>query len=344
MFDRLRRLYDPPSFQGRGRKGGYFEGWYFKQSSPDGRVVALIPGISLSSDPHAFIQVNDGPARRSAYFRFPETEFRASGPGEPFRVEIGGNSFSRRGISLDLAEGGIAYRARMEFADALPYPPSLLSPGIMGWYAFMPFMECYHGLVSIDHGLSGRIRSESGEIDFTGGRGYIEKDWGRSFPESWIWMQSNLFAGQSASVMVSVARIPWLGAAFSGFLAFLRFGGRTRVFASYNGSRVRRARAGGGRAELAIERGGRRLSISAACSHAEDLQAPVDGRMERIIKESVDSRISVEFSDRRDGSRFSGTALAAGLEMVGSMDALLDGLARPRGPAAGNSPALGVPG
>ncbi|WP_243392439.1 MULTISPECIES: tocopherol cyclase family protein [unclassified Mesotoga] len=30
-------------------------------------------------------------------------------------------------------------------------------------------------------------------IDLTGGKGYIEKDWGRSLPDAWIWMQSNNF-------------------------------------------------------------------------------------------------------------------------------------------------------
>ncbi|MCK7537696.1 MAG: tocopherol cyclase family protein [Marinilabiliales bacterium] len=29
--------------------------------------------------------------------------------------------------------------------------------------------------------------------DFSGGRGYIEKDWGHSFPSAYVWMQSNHF-------------------------------------------------------------------------------------------------------------------------------------------------------
>ena len=51
----------------------------------------------------------------------------------------------------------------------------------MGWYAWMPFMECYHGLVSLDHGIEGVLSAESDTVDMTGGRGYTEKDWGAAF-------------------------------------------------------------------------------------------------------------------------------------------------------------------
>ena len=35
------------------------------------------------------------------------------------------------------------------------YPGTIFSPGIMGWYSFVPFMECKHGIVSINHDLTG---------------------------------------------------------------------------------------------------------------------------------------------------------------------------------------------
>lgn len=333
---RFKRLYDPVSFQGgpvledlsSGR--GYFEGWYFKLASSAGAVIAFIPGVSLSRDPHAFIQVNDGPAKQGRYFRFPLSSFRASAPGEDFLIEIGGNVFSREGLDVDLSEGGARYRARVCFDGAVGFPPRPLSPGIMGWYSFLPFMECYHGLASLSHGLSGFVEAPSGKIDLDGGRGYIEKDWGRSFPESWVWMQTNLFEGQDASFMLSIAKIPWLGRSFAGFLSFLRFGGRTRVFATYNGARVREALLGTSSFEALIERGSQRLRLRAEYGASGTLSAPVDGRMARPIKESVDSRVSVEFRDGKDGSSFSGTGTAAGLEMVGPIEGLLGGRLRRR--------------
>jgi hypothetical protein len=51
----------------------------------------------------------------------------------------------------------------------------------MGPYAFVPFMECYHGILSMDHKINGQLIIHDEIIDFTGGKGYMEKDWGQSF-------------------------------------------------------------------------------------------------------------------------------------------------------------------
>jgi succinate dehydrogenase/fumarate reductase flavoprotein subunit len=58
------------------------------------------------------------------------------------------------------------------------YLPGLSSSftGTMGWYAFVPAMECYHGVLSFDHLLEGGLELNGQYIDYTGGRGYIEKD------------------------------------------------------------------------------------------------------------------------------------------------------------------------
>ena len=64
------------------------------------------------------------------------------------------------------------------------YPYSWFNPGIMGWYSFVPFMECKHGVVSMFHSLKGGLQIGDRYVDFNDGTGYIEKDWGRSFPES----------------------------------------------------------------------------------------------------------------------------------------------------------------
>jgi hypothetical protein len=45
-------------------------------------------------------------------------------------------------MSLDLpgAQGDV------RFTDTQPWPKMLGAPGIMGWYSFVPFMECKHGV------------------------------------------------------------------------------------------------------------------------------------------------------------------------------------------------------
>ena len=54
----------------------------------------------------------------------------------------------------------------------------------MGWYGYLPTMECFHGILSIDHKLKGALSIDDKKISFNNGRGYIEKDWGRNFPQN----------------------------------------------------------------------------------------------------------------------------------------------------------------
>lgn len=53
--------------------------------------------------------------------------------------------------------------------------------------------------------VEGTVKVNDQEIDFTGGRGYIEKDWGSSFPKRYIWIQSNHFEEPTASLFFSIA-------------------------------------------------------------------------------------------------------------------------------------------
>ncbi len=44
-----------------------------------------------------------------------------------------------------------------------------LDPGIMGWYKYVPFMQCYHGVVSLNHELKGQLRINGSEHVFDDG-------------------------------------------------------------------------------------------------------------------------------------------------------------------------------
>ena len=184
------RLWHPEVFQGRGKTRNYFEGWYYKLIDRDrSHVMALIPGIALGragEDPHAFIQFIDAVKGKVGYARFPFTEFVSE--KQCFSVGIGENRFTRDHLKLDLRRDGLDIRGELHFFDILRFPGTLLSPGIMGPYTFVPFMECYHGIVNIRHRIEGTLVIGGEAVDLTGGEGYIEKDWGRSFPSSWVWL------------------------------------------------------------------------------------------------------------------------------------------------------------
>ncbi|MBI9098903.1 MAG: hypothetical protein JEY91_10530, partial [Spirochaetaceae bacterium] len=226
------RLFQPHVFQGPKKlrhKKGYFEGWYYKFVSLENRAFAVIPGVSLKKENSlAFIQTIDGNDGKTTYTTFPIEEFQYS--LNPFSVSIGGNFFSYH--SVDLGDR-VPVSGKIKMIGPRKYRTTLLRPGIMGWYRYVPAMECYHGVVSSGHKLDGDLFYNNETLNFHDGSGYMEKDWGTSFPSSYIWMQSNSFKEEDHSFMLSVARIPWFGSSFRGFLGFLDLGSKIITFSTY---------------------------------------------------------------------------------------------------------------
>ncbi len=71
----------------------------------------------------------------------------------------------------------------------------------------MPGMEYCHGAVSMDPRTTGVLKYISESVDFSEGKGYIEKDCGQSIPRAWVWMQSNHFDDKNISLKASIADI-----------------------------------------------------------------------------------------------------------------------------------------
>ncbi len=316
------KIFHPELFQGDAKKTRYFEGWYYKQVSADfSRVLSVIPGVSLAGDPHAFIQVIDGVSAMTHYLEFPLQDFKAS--RSKLEISIGDNHFSRDHLELNLNRNELQLSGRVDFSGITPWPGNPLAPGIMGWYSFVPSMECYHGVVSMDHRLSGKFLYNREDFDFNGGRGYIEKDWGTSMPESWIWLHANTFEQPGTSVMLSIAKIPWRGKHFTGFICFVLHNGSLYRFMTYNRSRILKAGLTGQEFWVELKNKKHQLRIEATQKSAGKLKAPVNGLMERYIKESVDSSVTVTLSDNSGSRLFSGTTTRAGLELVGNPESLL---------------------
>jgi len=204
----------PAWFQGRGMRAPYFEGWYFKLvDATEQHRLAVIPGVVHNPEgaepSHCFVQVLDGTSGRATYHRYPLTAFVAA--RDAFDVRVGPNHFTGAGMTLDIDDAQRTLRGSVQFSALQPWPVRPCSPGIMGWFAWVPFMQCYHGVLGLDHALRGNVTLDGVGIDWQGGRGYIEKDWGRAFPSAWVWMQCNHFDQPGSSLTLSLATIPWLG-------------------------------------------------------------------------------------------------------------------------------------
>jgi len=322
----VKKLKHPEIFQGNKQKKAYFEGWYFKMVSADhSSVISVIPGISLSADgmeKHAFIQVIDGTTARTDYFSFPIEDFAYA--EDRFAVKICDYFFSDDSLSIYIRHDSASLKANVRMSEQVGLPgKKLFNAGIMGWYRFVPFMECYHGVVSLDHQLAGKLFYNGKEQNFEGGMGYIEKDWGSSMPSAWIWMQSNHFPSKNTSFMLSVANIPWIGRSFTGFLGFFLHEGQIRRFATYTKAKVTIASLTDHFAELSIEDKNYTYRITATNKDTGLLYAPVQGSMDRRISESINAAIRLQVMDKKGKVIFDETSEVAGLELVGDKKVLM---------------------
>lgn len=317
------RMFHPPVYQGKSTAKNYFEGWYYKHVDASGKHIwSIIFGISHSRDPHSFIQVIEGKTGETDYIRFEVEDF--SFDRKELLITIGENAIRKDLIELNLKGEKFNIKGSLDYREVSPYPQKLLAPGIMGWYTYAPFMECYHGVVSMNHTLQGQLEINGKEIDFSGGKGYIEKDWGRSMPSDWVWMQCNHFAGaEDASMMISVARIPWLTGHFPGFLSFFRIGGEIYRFATYNRSKLRKLALQPDKVELEMDNRKYRIEVIVERKVSGLLKAPVKGQMERKIAESLDADLSVRLSKQDGKVIYEGKGEHAGLEIVGDVTAYL---------------------
>lgn len=324
----LRGVRHPEAFHGRGAGRPYFEGWYVKLVSADlAQRWAVIPGIFRGADgpdaDEAFVQVLDGLTGRSWFHRFPTAEFSAS--DRRFAVVVGPNRFTAHGAQLDLPQ----LRGEVRFASPLvPWPVTARSPGIMGWYGLVPFMECFHGIVSFGHDLAGTLEVEGRPVAFDGGRGYIEKDWGRAFPAGYAWLASNHIAattgdGTDASLVASVAIIPWRRGSFRGSIMGLRHGGRLYRWATYNRSTERALQIDDRRVRWEVAGPDGVLRLDAERVRGGLLHAPLRTAMHQRVEETLDARIAVRHTSPDGRVLLEGVGEAAGLEVFGDIDRLL---------------------
>lgn len=306
-------------FQGQCRKKRYFEGWYLKCISADRKhVIAIIPGMAIDpqGNRHSFIQVINAVSGKTWYHHFPYTDFQS--PSDRFEIRIYKNTFNSGGLSVSIDSEGGSLNGQLSFTELHRFPVKWYDPGIMGPFSFVPFMECYHAIIHLRHKLSGIIELDGEVMDFKGGVGYIEKDYGRSFPKTYLWLQASHFDAGDGSFVFSRARIPFLGREFPGFFAyFTNFSDISVRFATYNHSKLTNWQVDTDKRTCSGLLAGPSgtLAFEAKMLGGGSLRAPIDGLMDREIIESITAAVSIKITNHRSQVIFQGVSSETGMEI-----------------------------
>jgi hypothetical protein len=307
---------NPILFQGEkqlGTNNHYFEGWYFKNTNGK-ETISFIPGININeNEKKAFIQVITN--YTSYFISYPIEEFRFN--VNPFYLQIRKNIFSPNQMQIDIQDSkqDLSISGKIKYSHHTTIHTNVVNPNIMGPFSYLPFMECNHAILSMQNSIQGEIKLNEKKMKFNQGIGYMEKDWGTSFPKSYIWCQGNDFKKTDASFMLSIADIPLKILEFKGIICVLMIDHKEYKFTTYNHTKLINYQLDEKSLSITLQRGKYQLTVQSIYDNHSKLLAPVKGKMEKTIKESISSTLMVTLKEENN-TIFKDTSINCGLEIV----------------------------
>lgn len=292
----LKSIFKPELYHGWNKSKRFFEGWYYKLISKNGKhQLAIIVGVSINDkgEKHAFIQLLNGERLQTSYLTYPFEKFKAS--TKKHEVSIDKSTFT-----LDTLEINTKYwQGKLSFFNGKELKSKWYAPGIMGIFSFFPRMECYHGLLQLDGEIEGKIQFKNEVFDFSKGSVYIEKDWGHSFPEAYVWCQCNNFEVKGTFLSLSIANVKYLGIKTMGFFCIVQYQSKQYKFSTQNISKIKCIRFDNNNLTIEIDAQKFILFLEIHEGNYAKLKAPSKGEMLQNIKESLTAKVKMNLIDKK---------------------------------------------
>ncbi len=315
----------PEQYHGHLKKGPFFEGWYHKISSKDDQTFVMIPGIyksGVNNKQMAFLMFYQGSNCEVEYIPFDVDDFQCD--TKSYKLKLGDNFFSSQRILIDFESKHLKVKGEIATNRLNPWPVSIFERGCMGWYGYIPTMECFHGILSMNHDVHGFMNVNGEQISLDQGRGYTEKDWGKNFPKDWVWAQSNNFNEPELSISASLATIPWKNYEFSGFIIGIQHQKKLYKFTTYNFSRILNIKFENGTLDWVIKKGIFDLEIKIKAGKKSGLlYAPDKIEMVPKVKEYLDGEISFRLK-KNEKTILENHSQQTAVEIVGKTNRLID--------------------
>ena len=213
-----------------------FENWYFKlvDIMKENTLGILIGIHKTQQGDEAFVQIIGNGISENICINYPLESVKS----KETEIQIGDNLLGLQQITLNIQKEGFKLRGELILSNHKQLKQSLWLPGLMGPYKYLPFLESYHEVISLQHTLMGSLWLNERQIIFNEGKGYIERDWGRAFPNVWLWAQCNHFKRQDVALMIGVARLPIFFNYYTCFAIPIYYKGQVEIFSNYNGGHL----------------------------------------------------------------------------------------------------------
>lgn len=259
------------------KKAPCFEGFYLKTAKKDGTTLVVICGFAKSKEKsHAFIQVSTQ-SLETFYFEYPLYELKIN--EEAFNFSIRNNEFSQNGIYIKENDCEVD----LTFSDFTFWNRTYLNPSIMGVLAYVPFVECKHDIISPSLTVLGHANLKAETLIFDNTSGYIDKNWGRSFPKDYFWGHISNFENPSVSIQFAKAKPKWLFWKIPVYIGFLRLNHEIHLFKSWKKGKMTLTNVG--QDEVLLQNRKFKIKIKFENGRPLNLKAPIEGKLDHLILE-----------------------------------------------------------
>jgi len=197
----------PTTLRGNLERNKYFEGWFQKIYSKEYNAsFVIIYGYATrnTEDRLGFIQILI-PKKAPKIIYFNRNEISCD--SEQHIVRMGENLLTTEIIQINTKDLTIQLKL-MNNQVKRTFKNS------MGYSYFLPNLPCYHSVLNTGHQVTGEIQQKDIRYVLNNDRGYLEKNWGTSFPESYIWLHAVDPHDSKVSMLFSLAEIKWIGKKF----------------------------------------------------------------------------------------------------------------------------------
>lgn len=275
-----------PGFRKNDSKHPYFEGYYFKFINKNKEMVIIIAGISISkNEKYSFIQLASNYDKNVAFYKFPLSEFKSL--KHNFQFSIGSNTFKSNEITLNLDKINV----HLQLKNSTNWNRSTLNPNIMGFLSFIPRVECKHDVITINSEVTGSVEFPNRTISFDNSSGYIEKNWGSSFPEKYMWLHANQFNNNQLSLQFAMAKPKWLFFRPKVYIGYL-MNGKIIHFGSHRLS-LARVQTNAKETTIRINKFRHNIIIRVTNKTPINLISPKEGKLQNKISEYLNSNIEL---------------------------------------------------
>lgn len=269
-------------FKGSAYRKNYFEGWYLKFILDDHNTISLIPSLHRQGQ---LVQ-----ASLQTIFSKDEISQTVSSTYSalnhqitfPFEFRLGENLISSNQIIINEPH----LKLQAEIQHVVPYPRNIMGP----FQFFHTIMPCNHGLLAMRGKAKVKVSSDLIQGSYEA-QLYVEKDWGDTFPDRYIWIHAD-FPKENVALFFSVATVRVGKLKFPGFIANILIDEEHYTFATWN---LAQLKVTGSPTDIRIDLANKdmKVTLHAHPQHMVNLHSPIDGIMNSSIREALSAPLQM---------------------------------------------------